>query len=151
MINKKYRPVKIWGWLLVLVMASFGLLCLPIGLFRSVIVGICCVVLFLSLILMLTYHIEVKEDRLIVRYSTSSDYNREYFSMFKTHTFLFDDIRNLDVYDDGKYKRIQIILKTGDSVSFSAVGFLNRDYAEIKSLIFDVKKTICESQIKENA
>ena len=151
MIDKKYRPVKIWVLLAVCVMASLVLLCLPIGMSRSVIVSICCMGLFLCLILTLTYYIEVKDDRLIVRYSTSSDYNRKYFSMFKTHTFLFDDIRNLDVYDDGKYKRVQIILNTGDSVSFSAVGFLNRDYAEIKKLIFDVKKKIYESQSKENA
>ena len=117
MIDKKYRPIKIWGLILVF-----------------------------CLILTLTYYIEVKEDRLIVRYSTSSDYNRKYTSMFKTHILLFDNIRNLDVYDHGKYKYVQIILKTGDSISFSIVGFIDRDYAEIKKLIFDVKKKIYESQ-----
>ena len=146
MINKKYRPVKIWGLLLLLWLLSLGILCLPLGMPRSIIVGLCSAVLLLGLMLTLTYYIEVKEDRLIVRYSTSSDYNRKYTSSFKTHTFLLNDIRNLDVFEDGKYKHIRIVLKTGDSVSVSAQGFMGRDYEEIKRLMFDIKKKLYESE-----
>ena len=145
MINKKYRPVKICGLLLLLWILSLGMLCLPLGIPRSIVVGLCSAILLLGLMLMFTYYIEVKEDRLIVRYSTTSDYNRKYTSALKTHTFLFDDIRNLDVFEDRKYKHIQITLKTGDSVSFSAQGFMGRDYEEIKHLMFDIKKKIYES------
>ena len=143
-MGKKYRPIVIWLILLVFTCFSIVLFCMPIGISRKFWVGLSGAAVFICFIVTLSYYIEFQDTKIIIRYSLSSDYNRKYRTIFKTHIISFDDILNMD-YENGS-KRLIIILKSGDSLGISLGGFLNSHKIEIMNLVFAAKRRIYESQ-----
>ena len=136
MRNKKYRPVKLW------LILGLVLLITPLSwssdyALRKYLSFFCFVGLLLVLILCFTYWFEVKEDRIIIRHGLSS-FDKQYSSNFKTRTIMICDINSIDIRDSGKV--IIISLKNGSSVCFPIGGYFH--HSEIIRLFYEVKKQI---------
>ena len=139
MRNKKYRPIKLWVILilviLILVPASIFLMD---GWKRHVVLS-CGISVFVGLIVCLTYWFEVKEDCILIRHGLSS-FNKQYRLSFKTRVIMIDDIKSIEVGKAGK--SIIFYLKDTSAICFQIGGYYNR--TEVIGLFNKVKDQIAK-------
>ncbi len=121
---KKYRPIKLWIILLVLIV--FGVLFggfLMDG-WKRVLMLVCTGIMFIVFVLCTTYYIQFQSDRIVIRHGLSS-FNKSYRSNMKTRYILFSHINNLTINHSSKY--VIINLKDGNNIMLSFKGYLKVD------------------------
>ena len=131
----KHRPIKLWGILTMLVVLSsiFGFVLLD-G-WRKIVMLSCTAIAVLLLLLSLTYYIEFKIDKIIIKHGILS-INRHYKSNFKAKTILINDIGALSLFSN----YVIINLKDGNTVMFNFKGYL--DAPNIVNAFDNIKKEL---------
>lgn len=137
MRNKKYRPVKLWIFIILFIIAFTLLNIFLLDGWRKVVMSIALGTLTIIMPFLFTYYFEIKDDRIIIKHGLSS-FNKKYRSSFKTRIILIDEIKCLKLVD--KRKVIVIILKNDISIYFPIGGYFHS--SEIANLIYDVNKQI---------
>lgn len=118
---KKYRPIKLWIILLVLIIVGIVLGAFLMDGWKQVLMLICTSVMIVVFVLSTTYYIQFQNDRIVIRHGLSS-FGKSYRSNFKTRYILFNDIDNLSINHSSKYAIIN--LKDGNNIMLSFNGYL---------------------------
>ncbi len=118
---KKYRPIKLWIILLVLIIVGIVLGAFLMDGWKQVLMLICTSVMIVVFVLTTTYYIQFQNDRIVIRHGLSS-FGKSYRSNLKTRYILFNDIDNLSINHSSKYAIIN--LKDGNNIMFSFKGYL---------------------------
>jgi len=118
---KKYRPIKLWIILLVLIIVGIVLGAFLMDGWKQVLMLICTSVMIIVFVLSTTYYIQFQNDRIVIWHGLSS-FGKSYRSNLKTRYILFDDIDNLSINHSNKYAIIN--LKDGNNIMFSFKGYL---------------------------
>ena len=134
---KKYRPIKLWFILLMLISGgiSFGIFLMD-G-WKQILMLICTSTMFITFLLTTTYYIEFQNDKIVIKHGLSS-FNRTYRSNLKTRYILFSDINDLSINYSNKH--VIISLKNGNNILFSLNGYFKP--FEIADKFKDIKNKL---------
>ena len=134
---KKYRPIKLWIILLILITVGILFGGFLMDGWKRVLMLVCTVIMFIVFILCTTYYVQFQTDRLVIRHGLSS-FNRSYRSNIKTRYILFSDIKNLSINQASKY--VVINLKDGNNIMFSFNGYfkVNQIVSEFRKIDYEL-------------
>ena len=118
---KKYRPIKLWIILSVLIFVGVLLGGFLIDGWKRIIILICTGAIILVFILSLTYFLQFYDDKIVIRHGLFS-FSKSYRSNLKTRNILFDDIRNISLNYSSKY--VIINMKDDSNIMLSLNGYL---------------------------
>ena len=130
---KKYRPIKLWVILLMLIIFGFLLGVFLMEGWKKILMLVCTSIIFLMFVLSITYYIQFQNDKIVIRHGLSS-FNKSYRSNFKTRYILLRDINSISVNYPNKY--VIINLKDGNNIMLSVNGYVKT------SIIIDEFKKI---------
>ena len=134
---KKYRPIKLWIILLILITVGILFGGFLMDGWKRVLMLICTVIMFIVFLLCTTYYIQFQTDRLVIRHGLSS-FNRSYRSSIKTRYILFSNIKNLLINHSSKY--VVINLKDGNNIMVSFNGYfkVNQIVSEFRKIDYEL-------------
>ena len=129
---KKYRPIKLWIILLILIAVGVLLGGFLMEGWKRVLMLVCTGVILIVFLLCTTYYIQFQTDRLVIRHGLSS-FNKAYRSNMKTRHILYSNIKNLSINHSKKY--VIINLKDSNNIMFSFNG-----YFKVEQIVSEFKK-----------
>ena len=129
---KKYRPIKLWIILSILIAVDVLLGGFLMEGWKRVLMLVCTGVILIVFLLCTTYYIQFQTDRLVIRHGLSS-FNKAYRSNMKTRHILYSNIKNLSINHSNKY--VIINLKDSNNIMFSFNG-----YFKVEQIVSEFKK-----------
>ena len=117
---KKYRPIKLWIILFIVIIAGILSVVFLIDGWRQNVILFGGVTTFVIFILYTPYYIQFQDDKIIIRYGLSS-LKKSDSSNVKTRFILISDIK--DLFIKTSYKRVVIELKNGNNITFDFRGY----------------------------
>ena len=119
---KKYRPIKLLIILLAVILLGILLGGFLLNGWKRIVVIAGTSVIVGAFILGLTYFIQFRDDKVVIKHGLSS-FNKSYHSNLKTRHILHADIYNISINYSNKY--VIISLKNGANIMLTLNGYFS--------------------------
>lgn len=138
---KKYRPIKLWIVLLILIFIGILLGGFLMDGWKRILMLVATSVMVAVFVLTTTYYIQFQHDKIVIKHGLSS-FKKSYRSNLKTRYILFNDINSISINPSNKY--VVISLKDGNNIMFSFNGYLKTSQLidEFKNVNNELNKNI---------